>query len=119
VKVRGEVNTRDRPRKRPRSPPVLRGDPCARGHPFDEENTYVNPTSGTRRCRECERERNREYLPKTRDKRNDQRRERYRAARRLAASQRQIALRLEAAESMREWWPDTPTDHGPGRNDIT
>lgn len=26
------------------------------GHPFDRENTYVNPTTGTRHCRICMRE---------------------------------------------------------------
>jgi len=26
---------------------------CKRGHPFDEENTYIIPTTGSRQCRTC------------------------------------------------------------------
>lgn len=26
---------------------------CKRGHPFDKENTYINPNNGTRHCRIC------------------------------------------------------------------
>lgn len=26
---------------------------CIHGHPFDEENTYTNPTTGRRACRTC------------------------------------------------------------------
>lgn len=26
---------------------------CPKGHPFDAQNTYVNPNDGVRRCREC------------------------------------------------------------------
>lgn len=29
---------------------------CLRGHPFDEVNTYVNPSNGRRRCRQCARD---------------------------------------------------------------
>lgn len=29
---------------------------CPQGHPYDEENTYRNPNSGDRACRECGRE---------------------------------------------------------------
>lgn len=28
---------------------------CQRGHPYDEENTYVNPATGHRACRACKR----------------------------------------------------------------
>lgn len=28
---------------------------CIRGHPFDGANTYIQPTSGARRCRACRR----------------------------------------------------------------
>jgi hypothetical protein len=28
-------------------------DLCKRGHPLDEENTYVNPSNGMRQCRTC------------------------------------------------------------------
>lgn len=31
---------------------------CPTGHPYDEENTYINP-DGSRRCRECRREEDR------------------------------------------------------------
>lgn len=33
---------------------------CVEGHPFDAENTYVNPTTGGRRCRTCQRDYERE-----------------------------------------------------------
>lgn len=29
---------------------------CAHGHPFTEDNTYVQPSTGKRRCRVCMRE---------------------------------------------------------------
>lgn len=29
---------------------------CSKGHPFDEANTYVNPSTGVRQCRTCRRE---------------------------------------------------------------
>lgn len=29
---------------------------CPQGHPYDDENTYVNPTTGWRLCRSCARE---------------------------------------------------------------
>lgn len=32
---------------------------CPQGHPYDEENTYVNPTSGKRLCRTCQRQHDR------------------------------------------------------------
>jgi hypothetical protein len=32
---------------------------CIRNHPFTPENTYINPTSGSRQCRTCRREDNR------------------------------------------------------------
>lgn len=32
---------------------------CKRGHEFTDENTYINPTSGSRQCRTCRREANR------------------------------------------------------------
>lgn len=28
---------------------------CKRGHPFDETNTYIKPSTGARGCRECHR----------------------------------------------------------------
>jgi hypothetical protein len=34
----------------------LRKTACPKGHPYDADNTYVNPTGG-RRCRECQRQR--------------------------------------------------------------
>lgn len=30
-------------------------DVCRRGHPYDENNTYINPASGKRTCRRCQR----------------------------------------------------------------
>ena len=29
---------------------------CPKGHPYDEENTYINPRDGGRSCRKCRRE---------------------------------------------------------------
>lgn len=50
-----------------RGPNILRGKTlsgrnaakveCIHGHPFDEANTYVSPTTGQRTCRACGRER--------------------------------------------------------------
>jgi len=34
---------------------------CPHGHPYSHENTYVDPTSGGRCCRECARRRRAEY----------------------------------------------------------
>jgi hypothetical protein len=34
---------------------------CNYGHPYDDENTYIIPTTGSRACRECVRRRGREY----------------------------------------------------------
>ena len=33
---------------------------CKHGHPFDESNTYVQPSRGTRQCRQCQRDRYRQ-----------------------------------------------------------
>ena len=30
---------------------------CPKGHPYDDENTYVNPNTGSRSCKTCKRER--------------------------------------------------------------
>jgi len=38
---------------------------CPEGHPFDEENTYVNPR-GERQCRACMREASRRYKERVR-----------------------------------------------------
>jgi hypothetical protein len=35
---------------------------CKRGHPFDEQNTYVTPSTGARHCRICAREYMAEYF---------------------------------------------------------
>jgi hypothetical protein len=40
--------------------PELGPTACKRGHPFDAENTYVIPTTGSRSCKECARQRNRD-----------------------------------------------------------
>lgn len=33
---------------------------CPRGHPYDEDNTYINPNTNYRACRECARAHSRE-----------------------------------------------------------
>ena len=38
---------------------------CAHGHPFDAVNTYVDPSTGKRSCRECRRRWSLEYLHRT------------------------------------------------------
>ena len=38
---------------------LRRAEACRRGHPFTDENTYIDPT-GRRRCRECNRIRSRD-----------------------------------------------------------
>ncbi len=37
---------------------------CARGHPFDEENTYIRPGKYGRSCKECMRENNARFYAK-------------------------------------------------------
>lgn len=37
-------------------PPRAKRTHCPAGHPYDEENTYVDPNSGWRRCRVCHNE---------------------------------------------------------------
>lgn len=55
---------------------------CKRGHPFDEENTLINKTSGAQQCRRCRRinqrnwhERNREKVRQTQKRYDDSHRE--------------------------------------------
>lgn len=43
---------------------------CPAGHPYDEENTFLNPTTGSRQCRTCTRAQKRAY--KERQKAKDQ-----------------------------------------------
>ena len=38
---------------------------CPDGHPYDEENTYVNPRTGHRLCKPCRARRERERLART------------------------------------------------------
>jgi hypothetical protein len=46
---------------------------CPAKHPLDEKNTYTNPRTGSRSCRECLREANRISHAKYKDLRNAQR----------------------------------------------
>lgn len=39
----------------------MRGGLCYHGHEMTAANVYTNPTTGKRRCRRCQRERNRRY----------------------------------------------------------
>lgn len=40
---------------------------CCRGHPFDENNTYIDPKRGVRACRICQREASRRRAAKRRE----------------------------------------------------
>lgn len=42
---------------------------CPQGHPYDESNTYVDK-QGRRSCRECTRQKNREYYHRNRERRS-------------------------------------------------
>lgn len=42
---------------------------CAHGHPFDEANTYVVPSSGARKCRTCTRIRHSRYQTQKKEQR--------------------------------------------------
>jgi hypothetical protein len=53
--MRRDGQTRPRVRPVPRSPATE----CLRGHPFDEENTYIMPKTGYRGCRICRRDQKR------------------------------------------------------------
>lgn len=41
---------------------------CPRGHPYSEENTYINPSRGSRSCRTCKTQHNRESWRRTHGK---------------------------------------------------
>lgn len=60
-----------------------RKDACPSGHPYDEANTYVVPSTGRRMCRQCLYDRNARYEAEGRTKAlRDARRERTNARRR-------------------------------------
>jgi hypothetical protein len=44
-----------------------RATECVSGHPFDDENTYRNPTTGQRSCRACARVYQRELRRRRRE----------------------------------------------------
>lgn len=54
---------------RPKLPPNAERTHCPQGHPYDQENTYVNP-SGQRHCRECMRRRTSAWRAERRAERN-------------------------------------------------
>ena len=43
---------------------------CVRGHEYTEENSYINPQTGARKCRTCEKERFRNYRKKKKEETN-------------------------------------------------
>lgn len=72
---------------------------CPQGHPYSAENTYINPASGGRGCRECARVRNRSRsyrsrgLPDPRRKITDDQIESVRALADLGLSLREVQRR--------------------------
>lgn len=66
--VSGRVN-----RLRGRSLPAANAKKthCAKGHPYDEANTYVNRANGARVCRTCNNEAQRAYQQRKRERRMD------------------------------------------------
>lgn len=54
-----EDNSRDRVERRRSRNQHTEIEQCKRGHRFTPDNTYINPTSGSRQCRTCRREDNR------------------------------------------------------------
>jgi hypothetical protein len=44
---------------------------CPKGHPYDEENTYVVPKTGMRQCKICRRETMKRYFEQKQQKRDD------------------------------------------------
>lgn len=65
--------------RRSHDPRRLRSE-CAQGHAMDEANTYVNPKTGRRGCRECMRIATRRWHDEHRDEQNAKRAERRRAS---------------------------------------
>lgn len=57
-------------RGNPRWKQLAARDECQRGHPFDEENTYLLPDGG-RRCRTCQREQVRRHRAARRERTRD------------------------------------------------
>jgi hypothetical protein len=45
---------------------------CPKGHAYDERNTYVNPRTGGRTCRECNNESQKNYQERKRRSRQDE-----------------------------------------------
>lgn len=46
---------------------AARREICARGHAFDEVNTYIRPDTGSQACRQCKRENDRAYKAERRE----------------------------------------------------
>lgn len=53
----------------PTAQPMAERKTCPRGHPYDDENTYITP-HGSRNCRICRREVTRKWFEKRRSKAN-------------------------------------------------
>lgn len=66
----------------------IRKTACPSGHVYTPENTYINPTSGHRMCRTCQREHTRRVERKCRTRRHGV----------MADSQKDALLNLVAAE---------------------
>ena len=79
---------------------------CRRGHPFDEENTYVAP-KGKRLCRICKKESRRKWEAANSEKRREQRRE-WNEANPDYQREHNAANRENGSEYTRKWAKDNP-----------
>lgn len=85
---------------------------CARGHPFDDTNTYITPSTGFRRCLACKRADQQKPAARARDKRyrenltetqRERMRERARAAHSRNRTFKKVAAGISWSPSANRW----------------